>query len=216
MSNDTYNNVTVIEEKSGIILIDTFMKKETMTNFLNLVNEYNKPIKSVILTHWHIDHSLGAFFLKGKDVYSSRECKSHLEDFVDQHQDRLRKLGIIEEGVSIIMPNKVFDRKLVLQMEDDEKLILESLPGHSFDSIILSYKDILIVGDAVVGKEIELFIPPVIPPDAKKTKSEDLLKAVKHIEDINPKYIIYGHGKRVNPKEVIKDNLIRITELMKS
>ncbi len=215
-ASEFYNNVTIIEQKNGLTIIDTFIKKETMNNFIDLVKKYKKPIDRIILTHWHIDHSLGAYFLKEYDLYSNLECKNQLVDFVAQHQERLRGNGVIEEGISVVIPNKVFEKELRIPMDDNWELILESFPGHSFDSIIIHYKNILIVGDNLVGKEVDVNLPPVIPPDTLKSKPEHLIEAINYIEKLNSKYIIYGHGKRLSTNDIILDNRTRIAELILS
>ncbi len=214
-STEFYNNVIVIEELNSITIIDTFIKKKTMKKFLDIIEEYNKPIERVIFTHWHIDHTLGAFFLKDHKIYSNLRCKNQLVEFVEKYQEMLREKGVIEDGVSIVIPNNTFEDKLEIPMDNNEVLLLESVPGHCYDSILIHYNNILIVGDNLVGKEVDVLIPPAIPPDEGKSKLEDLIKVIDYIEKIDSKYIIYGHGKRLNPKDILSDNRKRLSEKIK-
>ncbi len=52
------SNLTIIEGKEGIILVDPLTREETAKAALDLYYEHrpNKPIKAVIYTHSHIDH----------------------------------------------------------------------------------------------------------------------------------------------------------------
>lgn len=209
-----YNNVSVIEEKSGLTIIDTFKKSETMNAFLEIIRTFDKPIKRTVFTHWHIDHTLGAYFLPDTDIYASAHCRDKLIEFRDKYQELKIKQGVIEEGLSVVIPNNIVDKVMELPMDDGETLTMTPYPGHSFDGLIIEYKDMLFVGDNVVGKEVHLLVPPAIPPDAPKSKAEDLLHILNYIESLNPGLIIYGHGKRLEPEVIIKDNRSRLkTEL---
>ncbi len=208
-----FNNVVVIEESEGLTIIDSFIKKETMAEFLELIKKYKKRILRVIFSHWHIDHTLGAWFLRDYNIYSNRECRDYLINFLENHLDDKINKGVIENGLSVPIPNIVFEKNLIIPMEDGKELLLESLPGHSYDSILIYYDDFLIVGDNLVGKEVDIIIPPAIPPDREKSKPEHLYNMLKYLEKKDSKYLIYGHGKRLEPNDIILDNKKRVNIL---
>lgn len=209
-----YNNVTVIEEECGLTIIDTFKKSDIMKGFIDQIRTFEKPIKRIIFTHWHIDHTIGACFFPDINIFASVECSRKLVEFRDKYQDEKIKQGIIEEGLSVVIPNNIIETTLEIPMDDGIILTITPYPGHSFDGVIIEYKNMLIVGDNIVGKEVHLLIPPAIPPDAPKSKIEDLIHILNYIESLNPDVIIYGHGKRLEPREIIKDNRDRIREEM--
>jgi glyoxylase-like metal-dependent hydrolase (beta-lactamase superfamily II) len=210
-----YNNVSVIDDFDGLILIDTFSKKKVMLEFLELIKQdFGKDVKIIILTHWHIDHSLGACLVNPTSLIASKECKIQLIDFIDNHQLRLRNKGLIETEMEIIIPNKIFEESLTILLSNSSIMLLESLPGHSYDSIIVKYDDIIFVGDNLVGEEVELFLPPLIPPDEAKSKPEHLLYAVRYLIQQKCKYIIPGHGSVIDGTSLLKSNLKKIKEQM--
>lgn len=54
-------NVTVIEQKDGLVLVDAGGSRGSGERIVELVRQISdKPVKAVILTHWHGDHPLGA------------------------------------------------------------------------------------------------------------------------------------------------------------
>ena len=53
-------NVTVIEQRDGLVLIDAGVSHGTGVRIVELVRAISpKPVKSVVVTHWHGDHYLG-------------------------------------------------------------------------------------------------------------------------------------------------------------
>jgi glyoxylase-like metal-dependent hydrolase (beta-lactamase superfamily II) len=53
-------NVTVIEQSDGLVLVDTGASHGSGKRVVDLVKRISsKPVKSVVLTHWHNDHPLG-------------------------------------------------------------------------------------------------------------------------------------------------------------
>jgi len=214
LSTETKNNVTVIEENNGLTIIDTFMKEETMKCFLDIVAGYNKPIYRIILTHWHIDHTIGACMIS-TELIASNECKVKLENFILNHQQRLKEKGIIEGNMFSVIPSTVFKESMSIELDNNEKLYLKAIPGHSFDSVIILYKEFLFVGDNLVGETIDVFLPPVILPDKDKSEPRHLINSIKYIEEKKAKYIICGHGELEETEKLIEHNKKRIAQLMK-
>ncbi len=53
-------NVTVIEQVDGLVLVDTGGSRGEGERVVALVREISpKPVKAVVITHWHNDHPLG-------------------------------------------------------------------------------------------------------------------------------------------------------------
>jgi len=52
------SNMTIIESKTGIIIVDTLLSTETAAAAINLYFQYRpiKPIVAIIYTHSHLDH----------------------------------------------------------------------------------------------------------------------------------------------------------------
>ncbi len=54
-------NVTVIEQRTGLVLVDAGGSRGSGERVVSLVREISpKPVTAVVLTHWHGDHVLGA------------------------------------------------------------------------------------------------------------------------------------------------------------
>lgn len=211
-----YNNVILIEDTESLVLVDTFMRFKHMKTLMeNIVEAYQKPVKQIVFTHWHIDHTLGASLFPEVDIYATKECAAQLEDFKENHYERLLHKNVLEEKIQVPKANKIITTESVLHLKNGHDIQLIPLPGHSHDSLVASYRDYLFVGDSLVGKEAEVFLPPVIPPDAKHSKVDDLLAAIQFIKNARQCKIVTGHGTRQDKEEVIADNLSRIYQLIK-
>lgn len=66
------SNMTIIEGKTGIIIVDTLLSNETANAALNLYFEHRplKPIAAIIYTHSHIDHFGGTRGLMPEELLS--------------------------------------------------------------------------------------------------------------------------------------------------
>lgn len=76
-------NVTVIEQADGFVLVDAGGSRGSGERVVELVRQIStKPIKAVILTHWHGDHPLGAAaVLKAwpqAQIISTAQTREHL------------------------------------------------------------------------------------------------------------------------------------------
>ena len=63
-------NLTLIDGKSGWIVVDPLMTRETMSRALDFARKHlkDRPVSAVILTHSHIDHFGGVAALDRKSV----------------------------------------------------------------------------------------------------------------------------------------------------
>lgn len=65
LGQEWHGNVEVIEQHDGLVLVDTGSSAGDGRHIAGLVKSLSaKPVKAVILTHWHDDHSLGLSEIK--------------------------------------------------------------------------------------------------------------------------------------------------------
>jgi glyoxylase-like metal-dependent hydrolase (beta-lactamase superfamily II) len=59
-TNYSFVNVIVIDAPEGLIIVDTSETPETAEAVRSALRQFNKrPIKAIILTHYHFDHVQG-------------------------------------------------------------------------------------------------------------------------------------------------------------
>ncbi|QUH30347.1 MBL fold metallo-hydrolase [Vallitalea guaymasensis] len=209
-----FNNVSVIDDEE-LILIDTFKTRELMEELMeNISDTFNRSVSKIIYTHWHIDHTLGSHFISNASIISTNYTNKYLEKFISNDLERLVNRGIIENGAKPKLSDVEFEEIYNIELFKGKKLVIKHLPGHTYDSLVVFYEDILIVGDTLLGNEVDVFKPPVIPPDAPLSKEEHLETAIEFINNSNVVHIITGHGYMLPKIELIQSNLNRLKNII--
>ncbi len=76
-------NVTIIDQSDGLVLVDAGGSRRAGARIAELVRSISdKPVKAILLTHWHADHVLGAAALleawPSAELLSSEVTRAHL------------------------------------------------------------------------------------------------------------------------------------------
>jgi glyoxylase-like metal-dependent hydrolase (beta-lactamase superfamily II) len=76
-------NVTVVEQADGLVLVDAGGSRGSAERVIELVRTIsNKPVKAVIITHWHGDHPLGAATFRKAwpkvEIIATNRTRDHL------------------------------------------------------------------------------------------------------------------------------------------
>ncbi len=77
-------NVTIIEQWDGVVLVDTGSSHGAGRRVVEAVKSLTaKPVKAVVITHWHNDHPLGLSAIVAEwpdaDIISTEETKADME-----------------------------------------------------------------------------------------------------------------------------------------
>jgi len=210
-------NCYLYEEDSELTLIDTGISA-SFNGIVKLVEEINKPLTNIVLTHAHGDHVGSLDLLKERFPnavvsISKRDSRLLGGDF---SLDDLEPKNPIKGG---------FDKKLKtvperLLVEGDRIGLLEVIhtPGHTPGSISLFNPQSrhIIVGDAMQTKgkiAISGQLVPLFPFPMLATWSKEVaVKSVKKIIQLEPTLLAVGHGKIiVNPQNNIQ-HAIQVAE----
>lgn len=81
------SNMTIIEGKSGLIIIDPLISAETASAALNLYRKHigNKPVKAVIYSHSHVDHYGGVKGITNEADVNAGKVKIYAPDGFLEH-----------------------------------------------------------------------------------------------------------------------------------
>ena len=104
-------NVVLIEGSDGIIIVDTMESEESAILVKAAFTEITKkPVKAIIYTHFHSDHTFGATIMAGKDnpkIYAHHTTENYLNQMINItrgetiNQRIIRQLGdLLPSGVS--------------------------------------------------------------------------------------------------------------------
>lgn len=209
---DTYASVTagVVVGPQWAVVIDTLpTPEETMILREFVEQELGVPIRYVINTHYHADHSWGNCFFPGATIVAHKLTRLLLEQRGIPSLEESRKHNPLYRQVKIVLPQMTFeDGNLTLRV-GKKSLVSMPLPGHSRDGIGVVVEDdrVLFAGDAFMP------LPYIVDGDI-----DDLTESLKEIGKMGLENVIQGHGDIVLRGEIegaVKQNLEYLSELRK-
>jgi cyclase len=186
-TSDLYLQVTAsaIFAPEGTVVIDTLPFPQETREMLRFIKRYNKaPIRYVVLTHYHADHTYGTCFLEG-EVIAHERCRRILEKSGERTLEIDQEQNPELAQVRIQLPETVFDRGTLSLHVGKKTIALMHTPGHSTDGISAYVKEdkVLFAGDLVMP------VPYIVDGDREAMK-ESLAK----ISELPLDNIVQGHG----------------------
>jgi cyclase len=210
---EIYAQVTagVIAGPQWAVLIDTLaLPEETLGMRDYIERELNVPVRYVINTHHHADHSWGTSFFPGSTVISSELCRKLLVDTGTPALDQARKTNPALRQVKIVAPQITFETGTLSLRVGKKNLILSPMTGHSDDgiSILVEEDRILFAGDAFMP------LPFIVGGDVDR-----LITTIKEISKMGLENIVQGHGDiilRGEIEDACKDNINYLNAIRKA
>ncbi|MHA1914325.1 MAG: MBL fold metallo-hydrolase [Promethearchaeota archaeon] len=191
-------NVGAVSLRNFCIAIDSTMYVKTGELFRkNLERHFGVPVKFLIITHYHGDHTLGIKAFRDICVLSSEvtsrimlndETKTRYEGMIKE----LAKQDPLGEGIEYIFPTLLFKDKLKIQ-DDDLFIEIFHTGGHTAGSSFISFphEKIVFAGDLIFENTFPYAGDPTCNP-------EQLIKALEQMREINADIYIPGHGPIMN------------------
>ena len=192
------------------VAIDTLaFPEETLAIRDFIEDELDVPVRYVINTHYHADHSWGTCFFPGALVISHTFCRQLLEEKALASLEEARKQNASFRKSQIIFPHITFEAgKLTLRV-GKKTLSMLPLPGHSLDGI-----GVLVEEDRVLfSGDIFMPIPYLVDGDY-----EAMVNSLKVINHLSLENIVQGHGDVVLRGEIesaIEDHLAYLSTIRK-
>ena len=195
----SHQNVYAIDAGDEIVLIDSGKNRNDLSIIRKNLSYWGldqKPVKAVLLTHAHVEHSGNCAELErnGAEIYGHHLCKEAVETGNDRTAvyafpecggffDTCTNVKTVSEGEQLTFGNIVFS---VLEM-----------PGHTDDSVIYSAvidgKQIMFTGDVLYGQRLNSLsmIGWTGSPDFNTKK---LMESLKRLSYMYADIILPGHG----------------------
>ncbi len=193
----TYAQVTagVIAGPNWAVVIDTLAYPEETLAIRDFVEQELKvPVRYVINTHYHADHSWGNCFFPGAMIVSSKLCRDILiERGTPSLKNAQRQNPSIFRSVKIVPPYLTFERGNIGLRIGKKTLRVFSLPGHSVDGVgVLIEEDrVLFAGDILMA------IPYIVDGNVQQ-----MIDGLRQISAMRLENIVQGHGDIVLRGEI--------------
>jgi cyclase len=183
-----------VYSKKEAIVIDTLFFPEDVKRITRFLEGRNLIVKTVVNTHWDVDHVLGNQFFGSVEIIAHDKTLSLMNTNGKEVLKSAKKSFPELEEVYQVLPTKTFSdtHQLVI---GESSLVLQHMPGHTSDSTIvyLPKEKLLFAGDVVIDL-------PFIKNDGQK-----LLESLYKISRMDINIIIQGHGPICGKDKVQSD-----------
>lgn len=193
------------------VVIDTLaLPEETLQMRRYIEENLGMPVRYVINTHYHADHTWGNCFFPGATVISHSLCRKAMQQRAIPALEETKKTNPLYKQSNIVLPQLTFDQSTTTLRIGKKNLILMTSPGHSPDgiSILVEEDRVLFAGDAFMP------IPYIVDGDINTLTHE-----IKKIGKMGLENIVQGHGDIILRGEIegaVKENLAYLTSLRKA
>jgi glyoxylase-like metal-dependent hydrolase (beta-lactamase superfamily II) len=195
-TSDIYAQVTagVVLTSEGAILIDTLVFPEETRAIRNFVEtRLECPVRYVINTHYHADHTYGTCFFPNAVVVAHARCHELLDsrgrEGLEQSRHSMPELGDIQ----IVLPHLIFETQSMDLRLGDKTVQLTHTPGHSPDQIVALVKEdrILFASDMLMP------VPYFVDGDY-----DDFVASLQSLRNNSFENVIQGHGEVILRGEI--------------
>jgi cyclase len=210
---EIYAQVTagVVAGPQWAVVIDTLaLPDETLTIREFIEHELSVPVRYVINTHYHADHTWGTCFFPGATVIAHAHCRDLLEERGIPSLEAAKKQNPALRQVKVVLPHITFmDGEITLRV-GKKNLIISPALGHSPDGIAVLVEEdrILFAGDSFMP------LPYIVDGNI-----DDIMASIKRIGRMGLENIVQGHGDIILRGEIdaaVRENLNYLSCIKKS
>lgn len=194
-----YAQVTAsaVVQKEGIVVVDTLPYPEETQSMISFLEGLGKaPIKYLVNTHAHGDHTFGNYLFDDTvQLVCHKRC---WEEMIHHGEQALAEAKISApefEEVALRIPDIIFEEGDMVLHVGNKSVELHLMPGHSRDLTVAYVREdrVLIASDAMMP------VPYFVAGDRHEFK-----ETLKKILDYPLESVVQGHGEVLLRGEVPK------------
>ena len=189
-TSDLYAQVTAsaVVTREGIVVIDTLpFPVETLEMIEYLDSLGQGPIKYLVNTHWHGDHTNGnCVFDDSIELVCHKRCQQAIAEFGPEALAASKETSPLLEDVELRIPDVVFESGEMGLHVGNKSVEMALTPGHTFDSIVAYVREdkVLIAADTVM--QVPYFV---------WGSRYDFKESLELLKGYNLESIVQGHGE---------------------
>lgn len=194
-----YAQVTAsaVVQKEGIVAIDTLPYPEETQSMISFLEGLGKaPIKYLVNTHAHGDHTFGNYLFDDTvQLVCHKRCWEEMAHLGEQALTEAKASAPEFEEVVLRIPDIIFEEGDMVLHVGNKSVELHLMPGHSRDLTVAYVREdrVLIASDAMMP------VPYFVAGDRHEFK-----KTLKKILDYPLESVVQGHGEVLLRGEVPK------------
>ena len=190
----------------GGIVIDTTGTEERNRSLIEQTAAIDPhPVRLVINTHHHGDHTYGNAMFDKADILAHRACR---DEIITAGLSMQSMFPMVDWGhVEVRPPTMAFDGQHTIWHGDTELQLLPLGPAHTKGDIVvwLPEQRIMFTGDLVMGG---------VTPFSGMGTGRGLMATLGKLQDLRPRIIVPGHGSVGGP-ELLQDQIDYLQWLLK-
>jgi cyclase len=190
------SNVTIIETQEGVVLIDTGQTpQESHVVTAALKKLTSQPVRFIIHTEPHTDHTLGNFVFSPPAVVIAHQGATDSMKQASSPENLEKRMAVSPEareaykGFRLVTPHLEYRDKMMLNVGERtlQLFYLKNVHSEADTAIWLPKERIVFTAASVTVKRFGNHRPFVSIPDT--------LSAIKMMKALNPEIVIPGHGE---------------------
>jgi cyclase len=195
-TSEMYAQVTAgaIVTHDGAVLVDSLPFPVEAREMRTFISQVCRPgVRYVVLTHYHADHTYGAYLFPEADVVSHARCRELLTE-VGMPALEATKTQVPElEDVVLRLPEITFDDGEVSLRLGGKVMSLIHSPGHTQDSMMVYVEEdrVLFAADTVMP------VPSIVDGDV-----DTLRASLQKVVELPVENMVQGHGEVILRGEV--------------
>lgn len=201
------SNAGFVVTKAGVVVFDALGTPALGFALIQAIRKVtDQPIEYVVVSHYHADHIYGLQAFKdhtGATIIAQEKAsvyihgnKASIQGDVASRRLAQRREALapwVNDNTRVVEPDITFNDRLTLKLGDSRFKLIYAGPAHSpSDSMMMvEPAGVLFTGDIVQNHRI----PALDGPDVDV---ENWLKGLATVRELNPRFIIPGHGNPSN------------------
>lgn len=191
------SNAGFVVTQDGVVVFDALGTPPLGAAMLDAIAKVtDQPVKRVIVSHYHADHTYGLQALKqaGVEVWAHTKGQEYLNSELAQERLAQRREALapwVDENTKLVPADRWLDfadgKTIPFSMGGMTFQLIDVSGAHSDDDIMMYVQDegVLFAGDLYFTGRI---------PFVGDADSKTWLAALDSMLDVNPKIVIPGHG----------------------
>ncbi|MGW7818237.1 MBL fold metallo-hydrolase [Streptomyces puniciscabiei] len=186
------NNSGVVTSDEGVLLVDTcFTERRTTRLREEIAQVSGAPVRYVVNTHHHGDHTFGNYQFPDAAVIGHPYCRDKI---ISEGLAVVPYFGTVEWGdIRICPPTVLCEDRLTVELGGLTAEVLPVAPAHTLGDVVvwLPEQRVLFVGDIVFNG-----CTPVITDGSLS----GIRTALQMLRALRPEVVVPGHGPLAGPE----------------
>jgi glyoxylase-like metal-dependent hydrolase (beta-lactamase superfamily II) len=187
-------NAGVIAGPDMAVVVDTLpFPEETVIIRDFIEQELQLPVRYVINTHYHADHTWGNYLFPGAKIIGHSLCQQLLVEKGIPAMERAQESNPSLRPIKIVTPHITFDQGEIMINVGKKTLKIFPLPGHTMDNLAVLVEEdrVLYTGDTLMA------VPYIVDGDIDVS-----IDSMKKIKEMGLENVVQGHGDIILRGEV--------------